>query len=60
MPKRGGSKLIKISEGLGMSKSGGSNIKERGVFFFFCHQSKLMSHFVSVIPASPDTTLKIT
>ena len=50
--------VIKISKRVwGYQKEGGSNING-GVFFFFFHQSKLMSHFVPVIPVSPDTTLK--
>ena len=47
----------KFQKGLGCQKEGGSNINE-GVFFFLFYQSKLMSHFVSVIAISSDTTLK--
>ena len=48
--------MIKISKGVGMSKSG--RIKYQGGVFFIFFSIKTMSNFVPVIPVSPDTILK--
>ena len=49
----GSSKFQKV---WGCQKEGGSNIK-RSLFLLF-YLSRLMSHFVPVIPVTPATTLK--
>ena len=50
--------IIKISKGVGISKKGKIKYQGGGGLFFLFYQSKLMSHFVHVIPVSPDITLK--
>ena len=49
--------IIKISKKVGMSKRERIQHHE-GCLFFLFYRSKLMPRFVSVIPVSPDITLK--
>ena len=48
--------MIKISKEVGMSKRG--RIKYQRESFFLFYQFKLLSYFVAVIHASPNTILK--
>ena len=51
--------MIKTSKWVEMSNRGRIKYQRVGSLLFFpCYQSKIMSHFVPVIPVSPDTTLK--
>ena len=51
--------MIKVSEGLGMSKRGIIKYQGHSLFFFLTfYQVKVMSHFLAVIYISPDSTLK--